>query len=187
MAKTKETVTLTIPVSITKDRLEALSIRNPGMQTGELLSGVATGLLADLADGGLMIEGHDLQRIADLVGEVTGADSIITPLEKFANKYGDNDLYTYVKDPVWRIPLQEVAEQTGRTDHELVQEGMNLLLSNTDWLYDLSKYLQDGIHMIYVDKSQWEYLKQITGRDHVTGEDVVEYLKERVPEETPVG
>jgi hypothetical protein len=187
MAKEKETVTINIPISITKQRLDKLASRNPDTRTEELLSGVATALLADTADGGMMIEAHHVQKIADLVGDVSGPEDIITPLERYARQTQGQDLYEVAIDPANNVALKEWAASQGRDHVEMVNENINLILSETSWIYDASRFVDGGVKALFFTGKQLKSLSKILGQEDLTGTDIVDILESATVPETPVG
>lgn len=183
--KQQENVTINIPISITKERLAKLSESNPDIPTSELLSGVATGLLADVADGGMMVEAHYLQRIADLAGTISSPEDIVRPVEQYARRSSGNKVFQVVMDQAWVEPIRYYAEQQGRTEDEIFQEALDILLGHTDWIYEIQEKFE--VRHLYFTKEDMDVLRSILDKDTFTGRDLVNFLQAHVVEEAPIG
>lgn len=177
MATSKKETQFSLSIALREDRVSKIdrSVQQ-SLQIGEKVAGIATGLLNELADGGLMLTADQASRIQSILGETTG-EAIIKAADKAAGRRGGGVVVEWVADPSWVGSFEDTAKQQGITLSALVQQMMDTAVDN-GWFYQMS--IQP--RRILLSEAADRYLRQVMGRDVFTGEDIVQLVKEKIAE-----
>ena len=170
-------LTLNVQVTLSGPQIDKLTkeaTKKTGKSIVEILSSVATGLLIDQADGGLMIDPTTATRLSEATGkEIERPEDLIPLVEKGLGKKGGSFIVEWVVDPTFIGPLQDLAAQQGTTVEQLVQDGMNYAIGQ-GWLYAINP----GPQPLNVNQEDMEYLKKTLEKKTITGTDVAQFIRE---------
>ena len=170
-------LTLNVQVTLTGKQIDKLT-KEPAAKTGktivEILSDVATGLLIDQADNGLMIDPATASRLCEITGkEIERPTDLIPLVEKAVGKKDGGIVVETVLDPFWVGPLQELATQQGRSLNELLSDCLNLIMDK-GWLYEINP----GPKTLNFTQQDMKYLRESLGKEVVSGTDVAQFIRE---------
>lgn len=164
-------VTTGIDVTLTEAQRVKLCQMAPEARPSEAMSGLATGLLQDLADGGSMLSANSIARLRHSLPNPFDEQALIGLVEKGARRFGQSEVIEYVVDPIWKEPLNQWAATNGRTAQELVQDCMQQAFDQ-EWFYNMAFERKT----LYLTTAQYATLCAALGREVVSGADVVDYM-----------
>lgn len=166
-------VTTGIDVTISEAQRTKLCAMAPAVRPTEAISGIATGLLQDLADGGMMLNGRVVARLAAIMnGRDFDGPDLVSMAEKGAKRFGQAELVEYAIDPIYRTPLADWSRSNGRTVQELVQDCMTICFEN-EYFYSLN-FEHRTLSLTVED---YRKLADIIGKEVIFGADVVEFVR----------
>lgn len=146
----------------------------------EKLGAVASGLLRDLARGGVMIEPDWASRIESAVGS-TEQSVIVEAVEKSVNRRGEDTIVEWEVDPTQIAWYKQLADNVPPMGISLNQQCKSIM----DWAYSQGYFGQNAPdpYKILLEPEQWQYLQKLLAKDIPTGYDVIALLSgERKPE-----
>lgn len=122
-----KTVTLGIEVTIPEAAVQTLTegVGAIGKDSIRTLSGLATGLLADLADGGMMLPPGSMRRILKADPQAKTPAAVVGLVDASVNRRGDSLVAEWIVDPVYEASLAEQARMSSMTVQQLVQNVMD--------------------------------------------------------------
>lgn len=141
----------------------------PGTPLTSKLSALATGVLADLADGAMLLGPAKTKRILELCGS---PDQIVALLEKAQGWEEGQYLIPVRLDPYWGEALRSLAEAKGWTLGELFKDAIDHILANLDWIYDVP----DKPLTLLLTNEQYRAIAEALGVDQPTGQEVADYI-----------
>jgi hypothetical protein len=158
-----------VPLSVADANAIAAHVQDNGSIESKL-STVATGLLRDLAKGGIMIAPEWAERISTAIG-TTDAPAIVAVVEKSVDRRGDATVVQWVVDPTQIAFYQQLADSNGVT---LAHELKALM----DYAYEQGWFgvAAPDAFKILLDAQQYRDLQQMFSKDIVTGQDVMARL-----------
>lgn len=169
-----KTKTFSIEVSLTDSQAAAFDQTVQGdMPIGRKLSGIATGVLAHVADGGMVIDPITMGRITDLVGEITNCEDLVPHIEKSTGRRDGCLVAEWLIDPTYEPMLRGIAESQGRTVQEIVQDGMNYAMGQ-GWLYEVTAQPEK----VLFAEEDMVAVREILGKERVTGTDIAKFIRE---------
>ena len=136
------------------------------------LSAVASGLLGDLAKGGVMIPGEWARRIESAIG-TTDAQEIVDRVEQASGRSGESPRIEWIPDPTWLGFLQGQADNAGITLSHQLKAHLDFALYN-GWLGTSAP----EPFKLLLSQEDYRELQQLLKKDNVTGFDVMEKLRE---------
>jgi hypothetical protein len=172
-----------IDIELTDKQRDALVEMAPGLRASEALSGLATGLLQDLAGGGAMLSPGAVRRLANSVDDAFNEQQIIDMVEKGAKRFGQAECVEYVIDPIYITPMRDHAKSNGRTMQSLVQDCMSIAFEQ-GWFYEIPPH-----KTLALTEEQYESIRSAlgkTGDDPLFGADVAEFVMQAATEPEPV-
>jgi len=171
-----ETVrTLGIDVSISQNQIDRLTAAVPEeMSVVAKLSGIATGLLRELADGGVLLDCATSRQILDLIGTL---DQLVPTLEKVGKVRQGGIVAEWRLDPVWLPAIEEIGKVQGRSVQEVVQDAMDYVMEQ-GWLYQIPAELPK----VRFDPEDLKAVAEIIGIENPTGTDIAEWVKAQAQE-----
>lgn len=176
-AKTPE-ITAGIDVTISEAQRSRLCAMAADSRPSEALSGIATGLLQDLADGGMMLNGRTVDRIAAALSDSGfGEEALIKVVEKGVRRFGQASIVDYAIDPIYISPLEEWSKSNGRTVQELVQDCMSICFDN-EYFYSLDFERRP----LYLTVEQYRELAEMMGKELIFGADLFEFIRKSLNE-----
>ena len=138
------------------------------------ISEVATDLVRNLADGGLMLPREAVDRIEIAINSIN-PNRIVESVESSANRQGEQIILKLVIDPGWYPALKEASESQGRPVEDLMQECISHAFTQ-GWLYAIPS----DPPPLMITREQQEFLKKTLGVKTVFGSDVVNWVRELV-------
>lgn len=156
----------TIPIALFLDDDQAAAVQNVGA-----LQDVASNVVRQLADGGMMLSARTVSDITDIIGEFD-PDILVASVQSAANRKEGQYSGEWRVDPAWVSGLKDRAESRGQTMQQLVQDMMDYALGN-GWL----ESMDNPPHMVFLSAEDLQYIKQSLGVESVTGTDLVELLR----------
>lgn len=170
MAKTKQ-VDVAVTVTVEKDAYEKiLSLIEGDGPPAQKVASLCNGILEDLASGGMMLGGPDMQRIRETLRDADAA-SIIEAVEESSGMDEGQVVVRWRVDPTLTGPLQQIADQQGMTVDEVTQNLMDTAVSQ-GWFYDFNPQP----HSIFVDHADYVKIAKVIGDDQFTGTDLMALL-----------
>lgn len=159
-------------VNLTDPEANAITTKvESGESAVEKLSGVAAGLLRDLAHGGTMIAPEWADRIQAAIG-TNDPSAIVSHVEKAVNRQGEAVVVNWVVDPTHIAFYKSMADNAGIS--------LDLQLKS---LMDYA-YAQGVFNMAAPDPfklllthEQYRTLQEMFAKDVVTGQDVINLLR----------
>lgn len=143
--------------------------------TGQDFSQVASFLVEQYSRGGVMLKPSQAHYLSTLSGTIVKtAEDVITVVENGVNRHSasGNLVVTYSLDPAYAEPMEELAQQQGRTVEEIVQEAISVVFTNS-WLYSIS--VEGGT--LNFTREDREELERIVGHRPVTGSSLLGFLR----------
>lgn len=138
----------------------------------EKLGATASGLLTDLAKGGIMIPPDYADRIRKSTGQLDAVD-ITERCEGSVGMRGDASLVTWAPDPMWVGYLQNLADNQGLTLNQQVKSVLDHAFEQ-GWLGTAAP---DPWKLLFT-KEQHRWLSDALGKgDCLTGLDVIEFVE----------
>lgn len=138
------------------------------------ISEVATDLIRNLADGGLMLPREAVDRIEIAINSIR-PERIVESVETSANRKGERILLTYEIDPGNYPSLKEASESQGRPVEALMQECMAW-----QWVQGNLYAVPAEPPPLIITREDQEFLKKTLGVQTVFGTDVVRWIRELV-------
>lgn len=135
------------------------------------LEGVASGLLSDLAKGGIMIPPAYAERIRTATGQLDAVD-ITERCERTVGMKGDGPVVDWTPDPMWVGYLQSLADNQGITLRRQVETVMNHAFEQ-GWFGSAAP---DPFKLL-LTKEQYELLEKALGKPDVTGQDIIDFVE----------
>ena len=168
-------VTVALELSLEETAVRTLcSAVNGNLPTTTKIGRIATGLLKDLAEGGLMLPAESVIRIKKAIASVDSED-IVSKVESGANRQGDHLLFTTAVDPVWEPRLKEIADSRGIPVMALMQEIVGAVLFN-GWLYD--NVVPPEPTPVSFSRPSYEFLrKTVAAGGPLFGEDIAAWAR----------
>lgn len=169
MAKTTTNYGLAVALSEADAGNIAEHIQGQGSVESKL-SGAATGLLRDLAKGGVMVPSEWAARIESAIG-TTDPAAIVEHVERAAGRSGDATRVEWIVDPTQLQFYKHLADNAGVSlEHQLK--------SLLDYAYSQGWFgmAAPDVHKLLVTPEQYRWLQQVFEQDIVTGEEVIERL-----------
>jgi hypothetical protein len=180
----KETqVKVPMTVSIGESAYRAIvSMDRSEAPDAQKLQKVSTGLLQDLSEGGLMLDAETMDRIRQSLADADDPMNIVEAIEKGAKTRAGAIVGEWVLDPSWVDPITAIASIQGKTVEEVVQNMMDMALSN-GWFYEF----EVGPKGLFFDKHAMDRLEVIAERQFNSGEELVRWICDRtgIPFEVP--
>ena len=178
-----KTTVVATSIELTQKQLEHLDgMTSPsGGDITTLIGRFAAGLLAMIVEGALVIPGECAGRIRKALGANATGEQVMRAVEASVSKEDDTVIAQVRLDPTYRPYYEEIARQQDppKTVQELWQDAIDNA-HEKGWIYEHIP----PMHRLVFTPEQIELIREITGRQEVTGTDVVEALKTLV--ETPV-
>jgi hypothetical protein len=161
---------------------------NRVLSTNQEFPKVAAYLVEQYSKGGVLLRPSQARFIEQLAGTpIRTAEAVLQAFEN-AHKHGSAAGYlrvTYDVDPAFAEPLEQLAKAQSRTVDEIVQEGMNIVLTNS-WLYSISV---DGGTLLLTQQAR-EEMEQLVGEKPLTTTGILRWaraLKKMEPKPVKVG
>lgn len=179
MSKVSEVVyALAVPLKIKEADTIAGAVKTPG-STESKLGAVSAGLLSDLARGGVMVPAEWAERIQAAIG-TTDPTAVVAAVEKSAQRQGDATVVEWVVDPTQVQFYQSLADNAGVTLGQQLKSIMDYAYMQ-GWL---GQAAVDPFKLLF-SHEQYQYLQAMFQKDIVTGDDVMERLRQsgNLPEE----
>jgi hypothetical protein len=165
-----------VPIQLTPKQVASIreTIETPKETRDEdAISSVASDLVAKFADGGMMIDARTLSRIDEITGGAIATPRDLIPfVEKGCSVEEGQVVVKWRLDPAWVPALQEVADRRPMTLEALVQEIMDFVVSQ-GWINAIRI---DELPRLTFAPEGMDRLRELVGKEHVTGTDVVRYL-----------
>ena len=157
-----------------EERLAGVIASNVAGQatTAEKLGAVASGLLADLASGGVMLAPEWAKRVEASVGSLD-PQAIVAKVEAAAGRLGEAMVVTWVLDPVWQGWLLQQCEVWGITIEQCLKSHQDHMLIQGH----LGSSAPDPFKLL-LSQEQYRWLQQRLKKDLITGNDVIECLQD---------
>lgn len=177
------TIRVGIDIELTDKQRDALLAMAPGERPSEALSGLATGLLQDLAGGGNMLTPSAVRRLSNSVDDPFDESQIINMTEKGARRFGQAEIVEYVIDPIYITPLRDWSRSNGRSVQSLVQDCMAIAFEN-EWFYEIPPH-----KTLALTAEQYALIQQALGKggdDPLFGADVAMFIEQAATEPEPV-
>jgi len=133
----------------------------------------ASGLLTDLAKGGIMIPSDYAQRIRAATGQLDAVD-ITERAERTVGMKGDAVVVDWTPDPMWVGYLQNLADNQGLTLRQQVKTVMNHAFEQ-GWL---GQGAPDPFKIL-LTKEQYEWLEKALNKPDVTGADIIDFVESK--------
>jgi len=169
MTKTRYGLT----VGMTQDQVDLIADNVAGdAPTQDKLGAVASGLLCDLADGGIMIPPAYAERIRDVSGQLDAVD-ITERVERSAGRFGESTVVEWIPDPSQVGYYQALADNQGLTLKQQLKAILDYAIEQ-GWLGSGAP----DPWKILLTKEQYEWLAEVLGKEDPTGEDVVQFIEE---------
>ena len=176
----KNDVNFGVAVSLSPTEANTIAAHVQGAGSVESkLSTVATGLLRDLAKGGVMIGPEWAERIESAIN-TTESPAIVEAVEKSAGRCGDALRVEWIPDPTQVNWYQHLADNAGVSlSHQL----KNIL----DHAYEQGWFGMNAPSpfKILLDSQQYRELQQMFSKDNVTGQDVMGRLNVAFERDAP--
>lgn len=172
MSRGSDKQTYGVAVSIKGREADAIIQAVPGQSSLEAkLGSTASGLLADLANGGAMVPPEWAERIQAAIG-TTDPAAIVAAVERSQKRRGDATAVEWIVDPTQINFFQQMADSSGITlAHQLK--------SIIDYAV-MQGWLAGGApdpYKLLVSQEQYRWLQSLFEKDIVTGDDVIEKLR----------
>jgi hypothetical protein len=135
------------------------------------LEGVASGLLSDLAKGGIMIPPAYADRIRTATGQLDAVD-ITERCEGTVGMKGESHGVNWWPDPMWEGYLQNLADNQGITLHRQVETVMNHAFEQ-GWFGSAAP----DPWKLLLTKEQYEWLEKTVGKQNVNGQDLIDFVE----------
>lgn len=166
-------VTTGIDVTVSEAQRDRLAALAPHLRPTEAMSGIATGALQDMADGGVMLNGLVANRIAvALKNRDFTPEEVVVAVEKGVRRFGQAMLIEYALDPIYVTPMEDWSRSNGRTVQELVQDCMQQAFAN-EWFYSMSFEHRT----LAVTAEQYKTIAEALGKDVIFGADIVDLVQ----------
>lgn len=173
MSPTQTTVAVPITVTIPKDAYDKILAMIPGEdQPGQKIAGVVDGLIADIAEGGLMLPGDHVERITAVLEEAD-PDGIVKAVEASAGMDEGQVVVRWRVDPSFVGPLKEMADVQGLTLDQVIQNMMDMA-SSAGWFYNFNPMPRH----VFMSEQDDAVLAEMVGIRDFTGADIIEWLKQ---------
>jgi hypothetical protein len=170
MAKTKQ-VDVAVTVTLERDAYEKIQALIEGdAAPAQKIAGVCNGLLEDLAAGGMMLSGSDMERIRETLRDADAA-AIIEAVEESSGMDEGQVVVRWRVDPTLTGPLQQIADQQGMTVDEVTQNLMDTACDQ-GWFYQFNPQP----HAIFVDHADYVKIGAVIGNEQFTGADLMALL-----------
>lgn len=186
MAKTSGKVLFQIELKPETAIEIAKSIQAEGMTDISKLASVATGLMEQLAEGGIMLAEPDVQRLRDTGHEIEDAEDIVVMAETGVGfKKGQFTISAEV-DPQELPPLEALAASNGTSLQEMGNQMMAFAIDQ-GWLYEVPA----GYRSVRLTPETNKMIAEITNLPlDFSGEQLAKWMREQilgiVEEEPPV-
>lgn len=173
-----KSLTLSINVSLPEPAVETLTNSVPGIGKDTLttIGGLATGLLLDLADGGMMLSPTIMRQIVKLDPGVKSPAAVVDLAEKVTHRRGDALVAEWVVDPVYEARLREQAEMSSIGIRQLVQNIMDQIISRGIFFRIVPEP-----HMLLFGPEDIAMFRDMLGRQEdelLTGTEIANYVRE---------
>ena len=172
MSPTQQTVAVPITVTIPKDAYDKILAMIPGdSQPGQKIAAACDGLIADIAEGGLMLPGDHVERITAVL-EGADPDGIVKAVEASAGMDEGQVVIRWRVDPSFVGPIQEKADVQGLTLDQVIQNMMDTATA-AGWFYDFNPMPRS----VFMTQEDDAVLTELLGKPEFTGADLVEWLQ----------
>lgn len=161
-----------IDVALTEKQAAYLDSQvSTGDSTARKLSGIATGALQDLADGGMMLSPDAMKQVHGIMG-AADQEAIVSGLETAKSMDKGRMVGKWFVDPTYAPAIEEMAQSQGLSVSEVIQNAMDYAASQ-GWLYSLPA----DTATVFFSREQFSLLRNLLDRVHITGQDIAEYVR----------
>ena len=152
--------------------VEKAAVENGGDVAGTLAGWIGY-WVENQAGGGISISPVEHDHLASLAGGKRFASSraLVRAVEKGMNRIEGSFSSTVKVDPALIAPLKDHAATMGWTPEELLNDGLNNMLTN-GWLYGF-----EPEHVLRFTKETMEIVREFVGKAQLTGEDLANKIK----------
>lgn len=186
MAKTSGKVLVQIELKPETATEIANSVQVEGLTDISKLSSIASGLMEQLAEGGIMLDVGDVQRLRDTGRDIDGAEDIVKMAEQGVGFNKGQFTISADVDPDTLPAMKEYAERCGLDLNELGTQMMAMAIDQ-GWIWEV----QPGYRAVRLTPETNKLIAEITGLPgDFSGDQLARWLREQiqgiVEEEPPV-
>lgn len=149
--------------------------------TGQELPRVAAYLIENYSKGGVMLRPTHTHYLEQISGTpVKTPESVMQICESAVTKGSGNGslMVSYTVDPALSQPLEQLAFAQGRSPTEIVQDGINTVLTNS-WLYGL----QTTGGTVFLTEEDRKRLEKALNKKSITGRDLADWADRKGEEQ----
>lgn len=167
--------TIQIDATLAEEQIERLAAAVPEeLSVVAKLSGIATGLLRDLADGAIMLDSQTSRHVLGLIGSI---EELVPSLERANHMHQGRIVAEWLLDPIWLPALEEMATMQGVTVQDLVQNAMDYAMDQ-GWLYQIPV---EPMKLRFAPEDL-KVLAEIIGVENPTGTDIARWITKQAEE-----
>ncbi len=165
--------TISIEVSLNEAQIsQLLNLADlPPDQKAKAVLGLTQGALEDLAAGGSMLSPAAIARLRGSLDNPYDEDSIVAAVEAAHRKSGDSHVISYVIDPSYVVPLEDVAKSQGIDLVSLVQQCIGQAFE-MGWFYEMNLNQRS----VPFSQEQYDAIRTRIGKDVVFGTDIADFI-----------
>lgn len=168
-----------IAIQIREEDVVAILDSYAGPDPEATLAKVGEDLVEQLATGGVMLDPASVRKIETAIGDFEIED-LITAVEKGAKARRGKKVIEFAVDPSQLTNIEAHCRSIGKTVDSALQECIQYCLDN-GWFFSITP----PEHVLKLSKADYQELSEILDQEVLHGADIVEYIRERVSQDSP--
>lgn len=146
------------------------------------VAAVSMGLMLDLVEGGIMLSPETAGRLREAFGRTPCQDEIVEQAERGLGRIAGKLSMVVTVDPAYEDLLRQSAEFNGCSIEQLIQNSWSTAW-DSGWLYEP----KPPLNRVLLTDGQKAELVEMLGRDFANGSELMDAIKEVVPEGSFLG
>jgi hypothetical protein len=135
----------------------------------------ASWAMDELSQGGLLLSADSIARMEESVGQLQTPEDVVKAVETGQRRREGQVVVEWVVDPTYLPNLEEIAQSSGRSVQQLMQDVMDTAMAK-GWLYEWNP---EPVPLMFSEEDLLE-VGEIIGVENPTGTDITSWIRQQV-------